>query len=320
MLRSILIYLSQAAWMRRLMMGWKIARKVALRFVAGETLEQAVAAVRVLNQQGMFATMDMLGEHTETPDQAVQTTTGILKILETIEASGIQSGLSVKLTQIGLLIEESLAEENLLRILKSAAEKNIFVRIDMEDSPCVDATLRIYRKMRHEHQMDNVGIVIQSCLYRSEKDTADLLAEDTRIRLVKGAYKEPPEVAYPKKADVDAAFDRLTKMMLDHAASPDSPAVSDDGRWPPVTAIGSHDKARIDTATAYANEIGVPKEKVEIQMLHGIRRELQQELAAQGYPVRIYVPYGTEWYPYFMRRLAERPANLWFFIGSLFRK
>ncbi len=320
MLRSILIYLSQATWMRRLMMGWKIARKVALRFVAGETLEQAVAAVQALNQQGMFATMDMLGEHTETTKQAAQTADSIIKILETIENTGIKSGLSVKLTQIGLLIDESLCEENLLRILRSAAEKKLFVRIDMEDSPCVDATLRVYWKMRHDYQMDNVGMVIQSCLYRSEKDTTDLLEEDTRIRMVKGAYKEPPSVAYPRKADVDAAFDRLTKMMLDHAASPASPVVSGDGRWPPVTAVGSHDKARIDYAIAYAQEIGVPKEKVEIQMLHGIRRDLQQELAAQGYPVRIYVPFGQEWYPYFMRRLAERPANLWFFISSLFRK
>lgn len=320
MLRSILIYLSQAAWMRRLMMGWKIARKVALRFVAGETLEQAVSTVQAINQQGMVATMDMLGEHTENAAQASQTTDEIIRILDTIDTTGIQSGLSVKLTQIGLSLGEDLCEENLLRILRFAAEKNIFVRIDMEDSSCVDATLRLYWKMRHEYHLDNVGAVIQSCLYRSEEDTAELLAEGTRIRMVKGAYKEPSEIAYPHKADVDAAFDRLTKMMLDHAVSPDSPAISDDGRWPPVTAIGSHDDARINYAVAYAQELGVPKEKVEIQMLHGIRRELQQELTSQGYPVRIYVPFGQEWYPYFMRRLAERPANLWFFIGNFFKK
>lgn len=320
MLRSILIYLSQAAWMRHLMMGWKIARKVALRFVAGETLEQAVATVQALNQQGMFATMDMLGEHTENAAQAIQTTDAIVGILATIDATGIKSCLSIKLTQIGLTLDETLCEENLRRILEFAAEKNIFVRIDMEDSGCVDATLRLYWKMRHDYHLENVGMVIQSCLYRSEKDTADLLAEDTRIRLVKGAYKEPVEVAYPKKADVDAAFDRLTRQMLEHAASPDSPAISDDGCWPPVTAIGSHDEERIFYAIALAEELGIPKEKVEIQMLHGIRRELQQELAAKGYPVRIYVPYGQEWYPYFMRRLAERPANLWFFIGNFFKK
>lgn len=320
MLRSILIYLSQAAWMRRLMMGWKIARKVALRFVAGETLEQAVSTVQAINQQGMVATLDMLGEHTENAAQASQTTDEIIRILDTIDTTGIHSGLSVKLTQIGLSLGEDLCEENLLRILRFAAEKNIFVRIDMEDSSCVDATLRLYWKMRHEYHLDNVGAVIQSCLYRSEEDTAELLAEGTRIRMVKGAYKEPSEIAYPQKADVDAAFDRLTKMMLDHAVSPDSPAISDDGRWPPVTAIGSHDDARINYAVAYAQELGVPKEKVEIQMLHGIRRELQQELTSQGYPVRIYVPFGQEWYPYFMRRLAERPANLWFFIGNFFKK
>ncbi len=320
MLRSILIYLSQAEWMRRLVMGWRIARRVALRFVAGETLEDGIATVKAINQKGMYATMDQLGEHTETVMQANNTTDDILKILDAIEASGVNSGLSIKLTQIGLSLDEALCEANLVRILKSAAAKNLFVRIDMEDSPYLEATMRLYWKMRHEHQLDNVGMVIQSYLYRSEKDTADLLAADTRIRMVKGAYKEPPEIAYPKKADVDANFDRLTAMLLEHARSDESPALSEDGRWPPVTAIGSHDKNRIDFAIAYAREIGVPKEKVEIQMLFGIRRELQQELAEQGYPMRIYVPFGTEWYPYFMRRLAERPANLWFFISSLFRK
>ena len=320
MLRSILIYLSQADWMRRLVMGWGIARRVALRFVAGETLEQGIAAVEALNQSGIYATIDQLGEHTETTEQANSTTDKILKILDAIDTSGVKSGLSVKLTQIGLSLDENLCEANLVRILQSAAEKNLFVRIDMEESACVDATIRLYWKMRRQHQLDNVGMVIQSYLYRSKKDTADLLTGDTRIRLVKGAYKEPQEIAYPKKSDVDANFDQLTEMLLHHASSDRSPALSEDGRWPPVTALGTHDKDRIDFAIAYAEKTGVPKEKVEVQMLYGIRRELQQDLAAQGYPVRIYVPFGTEWYPYFMRRLAERPANLWFFISSFFRK
>jgi proline dehydrogenase len=320
MLRSILIYLSQADWMRRLVMGWGIARRVALRFVAGETLEEGIAAVSAINQSGMYATIDQLGEHTETREQANSTTDKIIKILDAIDTSGVKSGLSVKLTQIGLSLDEDLCESNLLRILQSADEKNLFVRIDMEDSACVDATMRLYWKMRRQHQLDNVGMVIQSYLYRSEKDTADLLVEDTCIRMVKGAYKEPHEIAYPKKSDVDANFDRLTEMLLDHARSDQSPAISEDGRWPPVTALGTHDKDRIDFAIEYAEKIDVPKEKVEVQMLYGIRRELQQELAAQGYPVRIYVPFGAEWYPYFMRRLAERPANIWFFISSFFRK
>ena len=320
MLRSLLIYLSQADWMRRLVMGWKIARKVALRFVAGETLEAAISVVQELNSASMLATMDQLGEHTETVAQANQTTDDVLNILGEIDRSGIKSGLSVKLTQIGLLQDERLCEENLVRILRLASEKQIFVRIDMEDSSCIDATFRLYWKMRREHQLDNVGMVIQSYLYRSDQDTVNLLSEDTKIRMVKGAYKEPVEIAYPKKVDVDRTFDRLIRLMLDHAKKESSPAVSADGKWPPVTAVGSHDKKRIDAAIAYAHEIGVPKEKLEIQMLYGIRRDLQQELAALGYPVRIYVPYGTEWYPYFMRRLAERPANLWFFISSFLKK
>jgi len=293
---------------------------VALRFVAGETLESAIAVVQELNTRSMFATMDQLGEHTLTLNQAKKTTEDVLHILEVIDKSGIQSGLSVKLTQIGLLLDEALCAENLLRILTSAREKNIFVRIDMEDSSCIDATFRIYWQMQRNYEFNNVGMVIQSYLYRSDQDTKNLLASNTRIRMVKGAYKEPEEIAYPKKADVDDAFARLTRLLLDHAKRDDSPPVSQDGKWPPISALGTHDKKLIDSAISYANEIGVPKEKLEIQMLYGIRRELQQELSALGYPVRIYVPFGTEWYPYFMRRLAERPANLWFFISSLFKK
>ena len=320
MLRSILIYLSQADWMKRLVMKVGLARRVAKRFVAGETLEEGIAAVAEINKRGMYATMDQLGEHTETPDQARSTTEEILKILEAIDRSGVKSGLSVKLTQIGLGMDDALCAQNLARIIGSAKDKGIFVRIDMEDFECLDPTLAIYWQMRNEYHFDNVGMVIQSYLYRSEEDIADLLKADTPIRLVKGAYKEPSEVAYPQKKDVDAAFDRITMQLLDHAKGENSPAVSEDGRHPPVTALGTHDAARIDFGVHYAQVNGVPKEKLEIQMLYGIRRDLQQELADQGYPVRIYVPFGSEWYPYFMRRLAERPANLWFFISSLFRK
>jgi proline dehydrogenase len=306
--------------MRRLVMGWKIARKVAYRFVAGETLDSAIAVVRELNSASMLATLDQLGEHTQTIDQAKKTTKDVLHILEEIDRSGIRAGLSVKLTQIGLLLDEQLCEENLVEILEGASKKNLFVRIDMEDSHCIDATFRIYWKMRLDHQCENLGMVIQSYLYRSDQDTAELLAKDTKIRMVKGAYKEPEEIAYPKKQDVDDAFDRLVQMMLDHAVAESSPAVSEDGRWPPVTAVATHDKARVDAAIAYAEANGVPKRKLEFQMLYGIRRDLQQELAVKGYPVRVYVAFGTEWYPFFMRRLAERPANLWFFVSSLFRK
>ncbi|MBN2046088.1 MAG: proline dehydrogenase family protein [Anaerolineales bacterium] len=320
MLRSILIYLSQAAWAKRLVMGVGIARRVAKRFVAGETLEEGIAAVAAINQQGMYATMDQLGEHTETAEQAANTTDQILKILDQIHSSGVKSGLSVKLTQIGLGMDDTLCAENLILILTSARDKGIFVRIDMEDYTCLEPTLGLYWKMRNQYGFDNLGMVIQSYLYRSGDDVAALLQSDTTIRLVKGAYKEPPEVAYPHKKDVDAAFDQITAQLLDHARREDSPPVSEDGRCPPVTALGTHDEARINFGIQYAEQYGIPKEKLEIQMLYGIRRDLQRQLTNQGYPVRIYVPFGTEWYPYFMRRLAERPANLWFFISSLFRK
>ncbi len=320
MLRTILIYLSQADWMRRLVMGVGLVRRVAKRFVAGETLEEALAVIKELNQAGMFATLDQLGEHTETFDQAVNTTEDILTILDEIDRSGIKSGLSVKLTQIGLGMDNTLCEKNLARIVGKAAEKNLFVRIDMEDFGSLETTLFLYWKMRREHGFNNVGMVIQSYLYRSEQDIADLLKADTRIRLVKGAYKEPAELAYPKKADVDAAFDRITDLLLAHAAREDSPPISQEGRWPPVTALGTHDGVRIEYGIEVARQLGVPKEKLEVQMLYGIRRDLQLDLVKRGYPVRIYVPFGTEWYPYFMRRLAERPANLWFFISSLFRQ
>lgn len=319
MLRSLLIYLSQADWMRRYVMRLKIARKVALRFVAGETLEAAIAVVKDLNQELMFATLDQLGEHTLTADQANSTTVDVIRILDAIDQAGVSSGLSVKLTQIGLLLDEELCASNLAKILQHAANKNLFVRIDMEDTSCTDATFRIYRKMRLESGFTNLGMVLQSYLYRSVTDTNELLSEGTRIRMVKGAYKEPGHLAFPKKVDVDKSFIELTKLMLNHARNDSSPAVTPDGKYPPVTALGTHDKNMIDAAIAYANQIGVPKEKLEIQMLYGIRRDLQKELVSMGYPVRIYVPFGTEWYPYFMRRLAERPANLWFFISSLLK-
>jgi proline dehydrogenase len=167
---------------------------------------------------------------------------------------------------------------------------------------------------------DNVGVVLQSYLYRSKQDARDLMAASTRIRLVKGAYDEPPSVAYPKKADVNACFDRVTEILLEASAVGSAPAASADGRWPPIAAIATHDEKRIAFAKAHAQKIDLPKNKLEFQMLYGIRRRLQEELAADGYPVRVYVPYGTQWYPYFMRRLAERPANLWFFLSSFVRR
>ena len=319
MLRAWLIYLSKAQWAQRMMSNWSIAWRVASRFVAGSKLEDAIRVTRELNEKGIFVTLDHLGESTTNLDEAEQATQDILTMLDALHENDTKANASIKLTQIGLALDKARCEENLRRILSRAREYNIMVRIDMEDSPWVDATLELYDKMRAEG-LENVGVVIQSYLYRSEGDVRQLMTKDARVRLVKGAYKEPPEIAYPQKQDVDAAFDRLARMLIDGAKAAGAPKASEDGKWPPIPAIGSHDEDRIAYAKGYAASVGLPKEALEFQMLYGIRRDLQRELAAEGYPVRVYVPYGTEWYPYFMRRLAERPANLWFFISNFFRK
>lgn len=320
MLRSLFIYLSKAAWARNIVTRWKFAWRAASRFVAGEKLEDAIRAVQILNQKGINATLDHLGEHTTNIDESVRATQDILVILDGIANSGVKSNVSIKLTQIGLALSEDVGRENLKRILERAKETGNYVRIDMEASQCVDATLRLLRDMRDQNGFDNVGTVIQSYLYRSEEDVRQLTEECTGIRLCKGAYKEPAEIAYPKKADVDASFDHLAQIMIDGALASGCPTLSENGYIPPRPALASHDERRIQNALAYVEKVGLPKKAIEFQMLYGIRRDLQENLAKQGYPVRVYVPYGTEWYPYYVRRLAERPANLWFFISNFFRK
>lgn len=319
MLRSILIYLSKAAWAQRLVVEWKFAWQAASRFVAGNTIGDAINAVCELNANGINSTLDHLGESTSTRAEAVKAADDVIELLEQINTSGVRANVSVKLTQIGLALDESLCEKNLERILARAREYKNFVRIDMEDTPYTDQTLRMYRDLRGKG-FQNTGVVVQSYLYRTEKDTRDLLEAGACFRLVKGAYKEPPELAFPKKADVDANFDLLTQIMIDAAKTTGSPSLSADGRTPPIPAIGSHDPKRLDFARTYAEKVGLPKQAIEFQMLFGIRRDLQEQYVKEGYPVRIYVPYGTHWYPYFMRRLAERPANVWFFVSNFFRK
>lgn len=318
MLRSFLIYLSKAAWARNLVMNWSFAWRAASRFVAGEKLEDAIRAVRELNAKGINATLDHLGEHTHTPDEARKATGDILAMFEAIDQAGVRANVSIKLTQIGLALDEDLCAENLETILKCARQYDSFVRIDMEDVPYTDVTLKLFRRMLVEKGYP-VGIVIQSYLYRSEEDIRTIIQDGGRVRLCKGAYKEPPEVAFPKKKDVDANYDLLADHLMDAALETNS-RLRTDGRIPPVPGLATHDEQRIEHALAYARKIGLPKEGVEFQMLYGIRRDLQESLASQGYPVRIYVPYGSQWYPYFTRRLAERPANVWFFISNFFRK
>ncbi len=319
MLRSLLIYLSKAGWARKLVTRWSFAWRAASRFIAGEKLEDAIRVIQGLNEKGIFATVDHLGEHTTNVMEAQSATQDIIKIFDAIDQASVEANVSIKLTQIGLSLDENLCVENISRILSHAREKNNFVRIDMEDSSYVETTLRIYHRLKDEFMFDNVGVVIQSYLYRSQGDVEKIMAIGGRIRLCKGAYKEPPDVAFPKKLDVDQNYDRLVEMLIDGSMAHGAPEISSDGKVPPIPAIASHDPIRIEKAKAYANLKGLSKRAVEFQMLHGIRRDLQDRTAKEGYPVRVYVPYGTEWYPYFVRRLAERPANVWFFISNFFR-
>jgi proline dehydrogenase len=320
MLRSSLIYLSKAPWARRIVVNWSVARRVASRFIAGETLADAIRVVRELNQKGINATLDHLGEHTSSPEIARRSTQDVLDMFTAIRESGVRSNVSIKLTQIGLALDADLCAQNLTEILRMASENGSFVRVDMEDSPWVDSTLDMVRRMRGEMGFNNVGVVIQSYLYRSEADIRQLGKEGIQVRLCKGAYKEPPEIAYPKKGDVDASYDRLTRLLFDSSRDLGYPALSPDGIIPPLPALATHDEARINYALEYLQQTGMPPRAVEFQMLNGIRRDLQEKLASEGFPVRVYVPYGTEWYPYFTRRLAERPANLWFFVSNFFRQ
>ena len=319
MLRTILIYLSQANWARQIVTRWSFAHNAASRFIAGEVLDDAIAVIKTLNAKNINATLDHLGEHTSNPEKAIQATDDIISIIERIHQEGVRSGVSIKLTQIGLDVDEDLCKDNLDRILQTAKELSSFVRIDMEDSQWVEKTLKLFKRALENYGSETIGIVIQSYLYRSEKDVSELLKHGARIRMCKGAYKEPEDIAFPEKADVDLNFDLLVKLMYEGCKENGNPVVSENGKIPPIPAIASHDDVRIDYAKRLFDEMGLPKEAVEFQMLHGIRRDLQESLVGEGYPVRVYVPYGSEWYPYFTRRLAERPANLLFFISNFFR-
>lgn len=278
-----------------------LARRASRRFIAGETLEEGIEAVRAVNRLGIHASLNYLGEKTTNPALAESAAGMYIRTLEAIHSAGLDCNLSIKLSQLGLAIEESLAESHLRRILEVARRHNLFVRIDMEESPFVEQTLRIWRRMRAEG-FSNVGVVIQAYLYRSASDVEALVKEGARIRLVKGAYLEPPSVAFPRKRDVDENYRRLMEFLL---RSGDYPA------------IATHDEKLITHAKAFATREGIPPSQFEFQMIYGVRRDLQRSLAQEGYNVRVYIPFGEQWYPYFMRRLAERPANVLFLLRSV---
>jgi len=307
MMRSILLWLSRNKTVRGWTTRWGFARRAARRFVAGETIEEAIQAIRELSTLGITATLDHLGENVETAADAARATEDYMKALDAIATGGVQSHISVKLTALGLDLGDEVCRANVVRILTKAKGIGTLVTIDMESTEYTDRTLAIFRDLRRE--FGNVGIVIQAYLYRSEADIVALCKEGAHVRLCKGAYKEPPIHAFPNKADVDASYARLMKMLL----SPKARANKTFG------AIATHDVKMIEATCQYAQEQLVPRDEFEFQMLHGIRRDLQKELAADGYGMRVYVPYGTEWYPYFMRRLAERPANIWFIVSNFLR-
>jgi proline dehydrogenase len=319
MLRNFLIGLSKAKWAQSLVTHWKFAWRFASRFIAGQTLVDAVEVVRQLNASGLNATLDQLGENTTSEKEAVSATLDVLEIIKTIHLHQLRCNVSVKLSQLGLVIDEELCRKNMRDILEAASSCKSFVRIDMEDSSLTEKTIGIYLWAK-ESGFDNVGIVIQSYLYRSLADIQHFSGLFPKVRLCKGAYKEPAGLAFPKKEQVDENYDKLVSLLLEISKKNDYPVISQDGHIPPIPALATHDPKRIAFALSQIEKNGIPKMAVEFQMLFGIRRDLQEKLVSEGYPVRIYVPFGTHWYPYFMRRLAERPANLWFFLVHFFRK
>ena len=272
----------------------------ARRFIAGETVAEAIDAVADLPGKGLGLTLDYLGESVSSAVAAAAAATDYVGIIDQIVASGIERNISLKLTQLGLDVDRATAVDNMRRILEPADAAGFFVRIDMENSPYTDATISILETLRQQGHT-SIGTVIQTCLKRSEGDIRKLNALGVRVRLVKGAYKEPRTVAYQQKSEVDAFVDLMRLLM-------------DEGTYP---AIATHDPIMIETAKAYARSKGYANDRFEFQMLYGIRRDLQSALVAQGYRVRVYVPFGKQWYPYFMRRLGERPANVGFVLKGL---
>ena len=272
----------------------------AARFVAGETLDQCIAVLRRLNEQGLHANTTLLGEGVLEPGETERVVAAYEEILDRIAAEQLRANVALKLTHLGLEIDEELAVANMTRLLG----RGQFIRIDMEQSQFVDATLRIYRRLRHDG-FDNVGTVLQAYLYRTPDDLDGLLPLAPNLRLVKGAYLEPADIAYPRKSDVDAVYARLAERMLSGTGH---------------VAIATHDETLIDHTIRYADEHGIPRERFEFQMLYGVRPQLQLELVRRGYKVLVATPYGPEWYPYLMRRLGERPANLLFFVKNTFRR
>ena len=279
--------------------GMRRPTSFARRFIAGETIAEAIEAARRVEARGLTHTLDLLGESVTTLEEADAAARAYLKVVDAIVQSGIGRNLSLKLTQLGLDVDKASAIDNLRKILERAEPAGFFVRVDMESSVYTDVTLEVFETLWQQGHRQ-IGIVLQAALYRSDEDLRRINALGARVRLVKGAYNEPKSVAYQKKADVDAAYARMVRALLTEGVYP---------------AIATHDPKMIELTRKYANEHGVAPDRFEFQMLYGVRRDLQARLVRDGYRLRVYIPFGREWFPYFMRRLGERPAN----VGFVFR-
>jgi proline dehydrogenase len=302
--RSALIYLSRQEGLKDFAARFRPFQKLTTRFIAGETVDEAIAAIRELNAEGCSASFDHLNESVSSPDEAEAEVKEYLNILKRIDETGINSNVSIKLTQFGLELDPELAYRNARKVVEDAARRGNFVRVDMEASTVTQATIDVFKRLRAEFELNDVGIVLQSYLRRTYDDAQDMLKLPARIRICKGAYKEPPEVAFPDKKDVDENYVRVMQLLLSSGT---------------YHGIATHDPKMIDATIDYARRQGIGKNSFEFQMLYGVRRDLQRQLAKDGYNMRVYVPYGKHWYPYFMRRLAERPANIWFVLKNFFK-
>ncbi len=305
MLRALFISLSESRWLRAVAEHSSLGGRISTRFVAGTQIEDVLRATQVVNQNGATVSIDNLGENVTNEDEARASAHVYHRLLDEIASRGLQANISLKLTHMGLDVDEGLAHELVGALVSKAAALKSFVRVDMEGSPYTQRTLDFVHQLhRAPGNQGAVGTVIQSYLYRSEKDVNDLLAAGIRIRLCKGAYKEPPDIAFQKKAEVDANYVKLMKTLMTSGI---------------YHGLATHDERIINEAKSFARGQKIPSEAFEFQMLHGIRRDLQQKLVREGWRMRVYIPFGTEWYPYFMRRLAERPANVFFILRNLFR-
>jgi len=302
--RSALIYLSRQEGLKEFATRFAPFKKLTSRFIAGENIDEAVAAIRDVNARGCTASFDHLNESVTSTAETEVEVEEYLNVLARIDETGIDSNVSIKLTQFGLEIDPELTYQNARRVVEEAARRSNFVRIDMEGSSVTQATIDTFKRLRADFELNDVGIVLQSYLYRTLDDARDLLKIPARIRICKGAYNEPPEVAYPDKKDVDDNYVRVMQILLSSGV---------------YHGIATHDPKMIDATTDFAQRQGIAKNAFEFQMLYGIRRDLQDQLARDGYGMRVYVPYGKHWYPYFMRRLAERPANIWFVMKNLWK-